>query len=257
MKGKLRSRSVAAIGLVALLAVSGGAIAAAGATSNGAASDATTAKKKKKKPISYEDTDLFFEINGTDGDAGLHMEMGGDAWSRLKIADPKGRRILDVRARSKLGSHGLASLMLESSEPGFDELSFARFKKRFPEGRYRFRGRTTRGRAMKGSDRLSHRVPKEPVVTFPVDGGTVDPDGFVFSWKPATDTKVEVDRYQLTVSNDDDPNGEVIIEVGPEVTSATIPGEYLTPGKLYTSELIAREKSGNRTISGLSFMTAD
>jgi hypothetical protein len=39
------------------------------------------------------------------------------------------------------------------------------------------------------------------------------------------------------------------------VTSATIPGEYLTPGKLYTSELIAREKSGNRTISGLSFTT--
>lgn len=253
MKRRFRHTLLIASGLVALVAVSGAVVAAAGAgSSDRAPGKATAAKKKAKK---YEDSELFIEIHGTDGDAGLHMDVGGDAWRRLHVTNPKNKRILDVRAKSKLGEHGLAGVMIESSEPAFDELPFARFKRRFPEGKYRFKGKTIEGRTMKGTDRLSHDVPKTPVVTSPADGGNVDPGGFVFRWEPATDKKVEIVRYQLTVSDEDHPNGEVVIEVGPGVTSATIDGEYLVPGTQYAAELIALERSGNQTILALEFKT--
>ncbi len=184
------------------------------------------------------------------------MELGGDAWTKLQVTSPKSKRILDINVKSKLASQGLAGVFIESAEPSFKELSLKQFKKRFPEGRYRVKGETTEGRTLKGSDKLTHDIPKAPVVTSPVDGGTVDPNGFVFSWEADTDRKVEIVRYQLTVSNEDLPNGEVIIEVGPNVTSATIDGEYLSPGDQYAAELIALEKSGNQTIAALEFKTS-
>ena len=255
MRRRFKSRS-AVIGsaLIAALVVGVGVIAVAGASPGGSASGG--GDNPKKKPLKLEDSNVFLEINGTDGDAGIHLELGGEPWSKLRVADPGGRRILDIRAKSKLGNHGLSGIFIESAEPGFDELSFKRFKRRFPEGKYRITGETTAGRALRGNDKLSHAVPKEPAVTFPTDGGTVDRNGFVFRWDPPSDKKVEIVRYQLTVSNEDAKNGEVIIEVGPNRTSATIGGEYLSPGDTYAAELIALEKSGNQTISALEFKTS-
>ena len=42
----------------------------------------------------------------------------------------------------------------------------------------------------------------------------------------------------------------------PSATSATIPGEFLEPGTRTAGELLAREKSGNQTITAFpSFRT--
>jgi len=57
-------------------------------------------------------------------------------------------------------------------------------------------------------------------------------------------------------ANETNPNGEVILEVGPGVTSATIDGEYLSPGSNYAAELIALERSGNQTIAAFEFKTS-
>ena len=118
------------------------------------------------------------------------------------------------------------------------------------------KGTTIEGRKLKGSDKLTHDIPKTPVVTSPADGGTVDPNGFVINWEPDTDPKVKIVRYQLTVSDETNANGEVILEVGPGVTSATIDGEYLSPGSDYAAELIALERSGNQTTAAFEFKTS-
>jgi len=114
MKGKLRSRFVA-VGLAALLAASVGAIAVAGAAPGGAASD--SAAVAKKKSIEFEDSEVFIEFNGTAGDTGLHMEIGGDPWRELQVRTPNNKRILDISSKGKLTTQGLAGIFLESAEP--------------------------------------------------------------------------------------------------------------------------------------------
>lgn len=208
------------------------------------------------KPRKWEDSDLFIEINGTDGDAGLHMELVGDGWRRFSLTAPDGAAVMTLDARGSLGSQGLTSIASESSEPSFAEFPLARFKQRFPEGRYQFTGETLDGKTLRGTDRLTHDLPKAPNVRTPRDGDRVDPGGFRFRWKPVTEPAgIEIVRYELTVSNDDAPHGELVIEQNGRATSAGIPGEYLDPNTNYLAELIAKERSGNQTITAVEFKT--
>ena len=184
------------------------------------------------------------------------MEIGGEPWRKLQVTDPRNKRILDISSKGKLTAQALSGIFLESAEPPFKEPSLKQFKQRFPEGKYLVKGTTIEGRKLKGSDKLIHDIPRTPVVSAPVEGGTVDPTGFVISWEPDTDRKVKIVRYQLTVSDETNPDGEVILEVGPGVTSATIDGEYLSPGSNYAAELIALERSGNQTIAAFEFKTS-
>lgn len=59
-----------------------------------------------------------------------------------------------------------------------------------------------------------------------------------------------------TISDETNANGEVILEVGPGVTSATIDAEYLSPGSDYAAKLISLERSGNQTIAAFEFKTS-
>jgi Fibronectin type III domain len=144
-------------------------------------------------------------------------------------------------------------LFFEASEPSFDEVPFSRFKKRFPEGRYTFRGRTVEGRRLAGADRLSHLIPARPNITFPADGAEVDPNGFTVTWEPVTrPAGVDIATYVVTVVQGD---RELNMDVPGSETSATIPGQFLEPGTRSELEVLSREKSGNQTITALEFRT--
>jgi hypothetical protein len=220
--------------IVAITAVAGGATA-------------------QRKPLRYAEHDLFIETNATDGDAGLQLNLDAEDWRSLTIRDPRGRPIVGVRAKGPLRPLGLTELFFEASEPSFDEVPFSRFKKRFPEGRYTFRGRTVEGRRLAGADRLSHLVPARPKVTFPANGAEVDPNGFTVTWEPVTKPAgVDIETYIVTVVQGD---RELNMDVPGSETSATIPGQFLEPGTRSELEVLSREKSGNQTITALKFRT--
>ena len=44
--------------------------------------------------IPFDEAELFFELNNTDGDLGIHALIDGDAWKRLTIEDTKERKML-------------------------------------------------------------------------------------------------------------------------------------------------------------------
>ena len=46
----------------------------------------------------FSEAELFFELNDTDGDLGIHASIDGGAYSRLEIEDPNERVILLIRA---------------------------------------------------------------------------------------------------------------------------------------------------------------
>lgn len=110
--------------------------------------------------------EIFFELNNTDGDLGIHALIDGDPWTRLEIEDPRGRRMMVVRNRGRLAKQGLTEFFFESAEPTFDELAPEDFFRRFPEGIYEVEGRTTDGRELESETRISHSLPApaEPTV---------------------------------------------------------------------------------------------
>jgi hypothetical protein len=237
-------KSGAVVSLVALMAVSAGAVAASIDRGGTAA---------QRKPLRYEIKDLFIETNATAGDAGLQMSLDAEDWTSLVIRDPRGRPLVDVEARSRLRGYGLTELFFEAAEPSFEESPFRVFKRRFPEGRYSFRGRTVEGRRLVGSDRLTHVVPAEPNLTSPAEGAQVDPNGFTLTWEPVTrPAGVDIVRYIVLVSQG---SRNLSMDLPGSATSASIPGEFLAPGTTTDVEVLAREKSGNQTITEAEFRT--
>jgi hypothetical protein len=240
---------------VALLLALGAASAGAVAASGGNATGGSSAEAAKAKPLRYEQHELYIEYNATDGDAGLQLAADAEDWKRFTLLDTKGEVLIDVRAKGRLRRpFGLSELFLEASEPPFTTVPFKTFKKRFPKGRYRFRGVASNGRRLAGSDRLSFLVPAAPKVTFPTKGAQVDPDGFKVTWEPVTRPRgVKIVTYQVIVNQG---SRELSMYLPPDATSATIPGEFLQPGTKTGGELLARERSGNQTITAFpSFRT--
>jgi hypothetical protein len=207
-------------------------------------------------PLRFSESELFIEINATDGDAGLQMQLGGEEWERLRLIDPRDRTIMDVRAGGSLDGYGLTDMFFESNEPPFRRVPFRRFRDRFPEGRYRFEGTAVNGRRLTGSDRLTHVVPAAPRVLAPVRNAVVDPASLVVRWEPVTGPQgIRIVRYQVIVSGAG-PFGDFQVDLPPSATSATVPPGVLARGARYAVEVIARAASGNQTITEVRFRTA-
>ena len=214
-----------------------------------------TARTTQRRPLRFTTSDLFIEINATDGDAGLQMNLGGVTWQRLTVRDPRGRPIVDVAGEGRLKDYGLTDLMFENNEPPFDEVPYRRFKARFPEGRYTFRGTTIEGRSVTGSDRLTHDVPERPRIRVPAEDAAVDPAAFVVRWDRVTRPRgIRIIRYQVIVTAETDTR-VLSMDLGPGARSAAIAPEFLEPGGAYAVEVIARERSGNQTITEVPFRT--
>jgi hypothetical protein len=141
----------------------------------------------------------------------------------------------------------------ESHEPEFSELPLRKFKKRFPAGRYRFRGTTVEGRRLIGNARFSHDTPAGPEITSPAAGATVPEANVVASWNRGPQpVGVDVVGYRAIVEREK-PLRVFNADLPASVNSVTIPAEFLEPGVQYKLEVQAIERSGNQTISEITF----
>ena len=207
--------------------------------------------------IQLSQTAIFFEINDTDGDAGVQIFLDGEGWDRMQVFDPDGNKILDVRAEGSVGLQGITELFLESAEPSFEEQPLEELPALFPEGNYRFNGTTTEGVDLRGMARLTHALPDAPLLVLPVeDNDSVDPDNTVIEWQLAPDPSgSKIVRYQVVVEREKPSLRVFTADVGPATTSVTVPPEFMEPGTAYKFEVLAIETSGNRTISERAFQT--
>ena len=174
---------------------------------------------------------VFIEINDTDGDAGIHMFLDGVGWKRMKVFDPDGKKVVDLRTRGNVGMQGITELFFESAEPSFDEQPLDEFLVRFPPGVYRFRGRTTDGKVLRGRARLTHRIPDAPVLIFPNDE-EVDPNDAVFEFGLVPDPPgSEIVGYQVFVECEEPVFREFMAEVPPTVNMITVAPQFLEGGR--------------------------
>ncbi len=216
--------------------------------------------------IPFSEARIFFELNDTDGDLGIHSSIDGEPWKFLAIEDPSGRRILSATPTGRLRLQGMTQFFFESAEPSFDELAPADFFARFPEGRYEIEGITLEGEDMESTVVLSHRlagppgnlringipaaescdVPGVPVVSAPV----------VITWDPVTRSHptlgtrgpVRVERYQV-FAEQRKPNAlKYSLDLPPTMTRYKVAPELIAVGdREYKFEIQVREANGNQT----------
>ncbi len=220
----------------------------------------------KSRPEVFEmgDSRLKFEINATDGDGGIQAFIDADQWRSMSIYDPAGRRIFTSTTKGRMAEQGGTELFLESAEPPFTEVSLEDLLTRWPEGEYRFRGRSLDGDLYVGQWELTHDIPDGPTLVAPIEGDPAqDPDATVVEWQPvAHPGGSPIIGYQVLVVQPDTgidalPKITLDVTMPPDATSLAVPPGFLQPGTEYEWEVLAIESSGNQTLSSSTFTTSD
>ncbi len=212
---------------------------------------------------------LYFELNNTDRDLGLHSSIDGEPYVKLEIEDPFGREILGIEAQRRLARQGLTQLFFESAEPSFDELSPAAFFNRFPEGIYEIEVVDEDGLEFEVEVFLS-QVLAAPVGNITVNGipaakscdANVLPSvsaPVVIDWNPVTKSHptigkkgvVVIDQYQFFVERE---GVKLSVELPPSVTEFEVPADILALGDDFKFEIIARTATGNNTAIETCFL---
>ena len=63
-----------------------------------------------EEELEFDEAQLYFELNDTDGDLGIHGKVDGDAWKSLEIEDPRERTLMNVLIRSSLRRQGMTEI---------------------------------------------------------------------------------------------------------------------------------------------------
>jgi hypothetical protein len=229
--------------------------------------------------IEFADAEFFIEINGTDGDAGVQLDLDGEGWNELEMVDPNGIVILELSAPpgGGIGMQGLTELFFESAEPSFDEQPLQELFDLFPEGEYEFEGVTTEGESICATAEFTHNVPAipEPEVEVEVE---CDEDGEAeieveICWEAVEDPfddpngadvgdEIEIDMYRLIVSaldEEGEENETLDVELPADALCMDLPEEFieLSPVGEFKYEVLATEESGNQTIFEDEFSIGD
>ena len=209
----------------------------------------------------FAEAEIFFELNHTDGDLGIHASIDGEPWTALEIDGPGDAPLLQVTSRGRLARQGMTQLFFESAEPDFEELEPADFFRRFPEGSYEIEAQAQEGGSIEGSARLSHVMAAPPanirLNRMPAAESCDDPLPTVVApvlidWDPVTQNHPEIgkrgpiniSRYQLFVERE----GVLFsLDLPPTVTAFEVPRGVTDLGRDFKFEIIARAQNGNNT----------
>ena len=233
--------------------------------------------------IPFDEAEIFFELNNTDGDLGIHALIDGEAWKKLTIEDPWGRKLLKVRLKGRLRRQGLTEFFFESAEPVFesddpDEVTLTpeEFFERFPAGVYEIEGETLEGEELESETLVTHLMPAPAGGIF-VSGESIDPEEVdcedpdtipmvsapvSISWAEVTGSHpdlgspkgspdIEIHNYQVVVEVETDLEEELELSVilPPGTTSLSVPEAFtdLDEDGQIKFEILTREESFNQT----------
>jgi len=226
----------------------------------------------------FEEAFIFFELNHTDGDLGIHGKIDGGPWSYVRIEDARERTLMIVRPRTRLATHGVTELFFESAEPEFDDLDPRRFFRRFPEGTYEVEGWSNELGELESETEVTHTMPAPPEPT--INGMPMaevcddeDPEYDItetsapvtIAWPEVTMSHPDADgagagvqppipvtihNYEVVVEaelGDDEFATVFSVILPPGVRSMTVPPEFLAQTDEFKYEVLAREESYNQT----------
>ena len=214
--------------------------------------------------MEFDVASIYFELNDTDGDLGIHALIDGEPWKILEIESPDERQNLKILAKGSLRQHGMTELFFESAEPSFDEMDPEDFFDRFMEGEWEVSGVTIEGEELESTAYLSHvlAAPPENVLVSGVEYSD-DCDEYVpvidvpvvIRWDPVTSSHpeigmtgaIQVEAYQLVVEREEPTSLVFSVWLPPEVTEFELPESFIDLGDEFKFEIVVRETTGNQT----------
>jgi hypothetical protein len=217
----------------------------------------------------FEEADIFFELNATARDVGVHVSLDAGSWKELQILDPRGRKVIAVEPEGSAERIGLTELFFEGEEPSLREVPFSRFLALFPVGSYVFRGRTTGNQLLRSTDRLTADLPCPVRLTSPAADGRLPLDGLTVRWTAPAGTydpdrqlcrgrdRVRIAGFQVVVEfvkEERDFLREFSVILSPGARRVQVPPQFLREGARFPDtalrvEVLALERSGNKTIT--------
>ena len=221
--------------------------------------DSALAKGWKKNVEELDPVNVFIEWNTTDGDQGIQFFWDSAGFTRMLVFNESGKKVLDIETKNGVKDQGLTEVAIESVEPDESEQTLEEFFERFPEGTYRFWGRSIEGGWLYGEAEFTHGL-AEPVTIDLEDWPTI-------KWEPGGGA--DVVGYEVVVelvvkeANGDDGEERVLKQTTtlPEfVEQLTVSPEFVRLIGFYEGsedweveelkvEILADEESGNRTIT--------
>jgi hypothetical protein len=188
---------------------------------------------------------LSIQYTATAGEAVLVMSAESEVpLGLLELRDPLGRRTLrllagDGRALS------LSGFEVESREGTLEELLAS-----YPEGPYRFGGRTIAGHAIWGEATVEHTLPEPARILWPLQGARDVPgDGLTVTWEGDP----SAGGFHVILEQGD--NDGISIHVPGDSDSLVIPPGVLEPGTETLLEIGTIGPNGNRTLVEVTFTT--
>lgn len=241
--------------------------------------------------VELEVAELYFELNDTDDDLGIHGMIDGGPWKQIWIKDSDHRLMMNVIAKGRLGRQAVTELFFESAEPTFDELDPDDFFDRFKEGYYKIFGWSEEGKLLKGKSLIRHVMPAAPsgieVSGVPINHKDIDCDSeelptvtladnqdLIISWEAVDSNHSQIGGegeivpalYQVVVEVDLDLDGEEFtsvfsVDLPPTETEMTVPAGFIALGLDEEGEgefkfeiLVKEELGGNQTAAESCFV---
>jgi len=218
--------------------------------------------------LEFAEAELFFELNNTDGDLGIHSAMDGGPWTNLRYEDANGENLLEITLQGAMAEQGLTQLFFESAEPTFDELAPSDFFARFPGGMYSLKGISVDGANLESKTELSQVIPSAPVVYIgrnpsgPSEGckdvDAENPPVFLnqdgqlnISWDPVTSShptvgvagEITIDSYLFVFATE---NINIEVELNAGTTAYMVPAEFINSGDLVKLEILVKDDTHNQ-----------
>lgn len=230
----------------------------------------TSAAVRAEDEIPFAVGKLFFQLNDTDEDLGIHALVDGVPWKRLKIEDPRERKMLVVKLRGRLRRQGLTEFKFESAEPNFEDFSAEAFFERFPEGEYEIEGITLDGEERENTVTITHVMPAPPgdftvsgmAVPEDCDEGPVPAvgDPVIISWSAVTESHpdigregdVEIVKYEVDVEREA-PELVLSFNLPGDATEVSVPAGLFESGDEIKFQVLAADAGGNETSSESCF----
>lgn len=221
-----------------------------------------------EEELEFDEAELYFELNNTDGDLGIHSVVDGEAWTSLIYEDLDGRVLIDVQLSGAMAEQGLTEFFFESAEPTFDVVSPTEFFTRFPGGVYDFEGTTIEGLNIEAEATLSQVLPAPAIVYIGAnpmnsfEGCADDPasdptamlersGGLRVEWDPVTSHhpdigmpgEIEIEIYQFVFEGED---VHLTVDLDADTTEFVIPSEFVESGDFGKMEVVVRDSTHNQ-----------
>lgn len=207
-------------------------------------------KKIAKQPhvTKFTLAQILLEQNFTDAETEVVIiaKGGSTGLKHFWLLAPDGKLVYEFTSPNNGRNIGGREILVESPEPPeLDKILNA-----YPEGIYRFIGKSFDGQWLYSEAILNHQLPPPVSITFPLQDGIVSPGTLSVTWE----SEEEAAAYMVELKHVDSGR-KLIVDIAGEQKIFQAPEKWLIPGALYQLGVVSINKMGNKTVVESTFST--